>query len=171
MRLRRGSLPEHAAHGTVSAAGACYHDAMSQASRPRFPVLVHALVWHGEQLLLLRRAGTGVLDGCWAPPGGHLEAGETPRQAALRELAEETGLQLPAAHPLEAVALLHFVGHGGGVNCVFGLTLDAPAALQLPAVGADALGWHDPAALPTPVVPWLHQALALAASPGWYAEL
>jgi len=31
-------------------------------------------------------------NGTWAPPGGHLEYGETPEQCAARELLEETGI-------------------------------------------------------------------------------
>ena len=48
-------------------------------------------------LILTRRAG-GMRQhaGQWALPGGRLDAGETPEQAALRELAEEVGLQLEA---------------------------------------------------------------------------
>jgi 8-oxo-dGTP pyrophosphatase MutT (NUDIX family) len=35
--------------------------------------------------------------GQWALPGGRIDPGETPSQAALRELAEEVNLSLPAA--------------------------------------------------------------------------
>ena len=48
-------------------------------------------------LLLTRRASTlRAHAGQWALPGGRIDAGETPEQAALRELHEELGLLLPA---------------------------------------------------------------------------
>jgi 8-oxo-dGTP pyrophosphatase MutT (NUDIX family) len=45
--------------------------------------------------VLTRRAvGLRAHGGQWALPGGRLDAGETPAQAALRELEEEVGLEL-----------------------------------------------------------------------------
>jgi 8-oxo-dGTP pyrophosphatase MutT (NUDIX family) len=45
-------------------------------------------------LLTLRAAGLRAHRGQWALPGGRCDEGETPVQAALRELAEELGLEL-----------------------------------------------------------------------------
>ena len=44
------------------------------------------------QLLLIKRAGHPFM-GCWALPGGFSEPGETVDECALRELAEETGVE------------------------------------------------------------------------------
>ena len=49
---------------------------------------VEAFVLRDERLLLIKRHD----DGLWALPGGQVEVGETLREAALRELKEETGL-------------------------------------------------------------------------------
>jgi 8-oxo-dGTP pyrophosphatase MutT (NUDIX family) len=42
--------------------------------------------------ILIRRAPRGRNPGQWALPGGRLDGGETPVEAALRELAEETAV-------------------------------------------------------------------------------
>lgn len=49
----------------------------------------------GRVLLLQRGPDDGPASGLWELPGGHLEDGETPKQAAYREWQEETGLLLP----------------------------------------------------------------------------
>src|ERR1700730_7420032 len=51
-------------------------------------------------LLTLRAAGLRAHRGQWALPGGRCDEGETPVMAALRELAEELGLELDAGDVL-----------------------------------------------------------------------
>ncbi len=51
-------------------------------------------------VIVITRAYRGRNAGQWALPGGRLEGGETPEQAALRELHEEVGLAVDAADVL-----------------------------------------------------------------------
>ena len=56
-------------------------------------VMVLAMLDERAHVLLIRR-GHDPFAGCWALPGGHVDLGEDTREAARRELAEETGLRL-----------------------------------------------------------------------------
>lgn len=49
--------------------------------------------------------------GLWLQPGGHIDPGETPAQAARREAEEETGLEL--GHPRGIPHLVHVDVHPG----------------------------------------------------------
>ena len=65
----------------------------------RFTLIPRVLViaTRGENVLLLKRAEHKRLwPGLYNAPGGHVEQGETPIEAASRELAEETGLHADA---------------------------------------------------------------------------
>ena len=48
----------------------------------------------GRLLLQLRDGGTANDPHRWGPPGGRVEPGEEPHDAAVRELEEETGLRV-----------------------------------------------------------------------------
>lgn len=50
--------------------------------------------------------------GIWVQPGGHLDPGETPWDAARREASEETGLEVH--HALGEPVLVHVDVHPGG---------------------------------------------------------
>jgi len=88
---------------------------------------VYAMIADAEgRILLLRRpAHSKHYPGQWEPPGGKVEAGETLDAALLREVAEETGLELSIARVIGAtesefpsyrVVHLHFEGRASGVE-------------------------------------------------------
>ena len=58
-------------------------------------------------ILLLERSGTGYADGQLCPPSGHLEAGESVIQGAIREAREETGVRIDPAD----LAFSHVIHH------------------------------------------------------------
>ena len=55
------------------------------------PAAVYVIIRDGDKILMLKRVGPWK-PGQYVPPSGHVEAKETLRQAAAREVMEEVGL-------------------------------------------------------------------------------
>jgi 8-oxo-dGTP diphosphatase len=68
---------------------------------PDRPILgVGALIFDADKILLVER-GKEPLKGYWSLPGGVLETGETLEEGIIREVREETGLEVKPVAVLE----------------------------------------------------------------------
>jgi 8-oxo-dGTP pyrophosphatase MutT (NUDIX family) len=86
--------------------------------------------------------------GRWLQPGGHVDAGESPAEAAQRETAEETGLV--ASHPAAGPLLAHLDVHPappGHLHLDLRYLLLAPAVDPTPGPGESPdvrwFSWED----------------------------
>ncbi|MCG8547214.1 MAG: NUDIX hydrolase [Alphaproteobacteria bacterium] len=63
---------------------------------------VGVVIWRDDKVLLIQR-GKAPRYGSWSLPGGRQKLGETVRETALREVAEETGLAIEIIHLIDVV--------------------------------------------------------------------
>ncbi|MFC4487135.1 NUDIX domain-containing protein [Tepidiphilus baoligensis] len=106
------------------------------------------------RVLFLRRAGTGFFDGFWSLPGGHVENGESLRQAAVRELAEELGIKV-GAQALTPVAVVHRASDTNRIEFLFDAFQWQGEVHIAEPHRCDGLRWDDPARPPEPFAPYL----------------
>jgi ADP-ribose pyrophosphatase YjhB (NUDIX family) len=102
------------------------------------------------RLLLVRH--TGDRDG-WAVPGGAVDIGESPAQAAVREIREETGIQISQLRLLDALGGADYeVTYPNGDRVAYVTTVyQAGIAGGIPVPDLEEisqLGWFTPAQLP-----------------------
>jgi len=68
---------------------------------PDAPRAAVSVLCHRDGKVLLVQRGREPYKGCWSLPGGLIELGETLREAATRELFEETGVTADFGEPVE----------------------------------------------------------------------
>lgn len=110
------------------------------------------LVRDGRTLLLKHKKL-----GMWLPPGGHIEEGETPDEAVLREVLEETGLEaefiaaprapvmsggrVRSQHEPHRVQIEEIPGHNHHVDFIYYLRAKEGAHAHRPDE-SDDIRWH-----------------------------
>ena len=102
----------------------------------------------------MQRAGsTG--EGTWAIPGGKLDFKEHPLHAAVREIREETSVELSESE-LELIGYTNHIHEKEQLHCV-SLTFMARNVTQEPRIMEPnkciAIGWFDIEDLPSPLYP------------------
>lgn len=109
----------------------------------------HILTRPDGRILIGRRIGAAESP-TWCLPGGHLEAGETPLAAGLRETAEETGTRVARGRLLAVCVRIA----GSGVTFALLSHIDTDHSPQVTEPRAiDQWRWTDPDDLPRPLFP------------------
>ena len=104
------------------------------------------VLWDADGRVLLVKENYGRRR--WGLPGGEMATGESPGAAAIRETAEETGLEVELAH-LVAVYVLHT--ERPGLRFIFlGTVVRGAPTVQAGGEIAD-IGWFPPDACPEPM--------------------
>jgi 8-oxo-dGTP diphosphatase len=134
----------------------------------RFRVVpaAYVILRRGAEVLLQLRSGTGYRDGYWAcAAAGHVEAGESVVEAALREAREEIGVRIAAADLMPLCAMHRTYANGNPiderVDFFFTCTRFDGSPERLEQHKSADLRWFDLSSLPDPVVPHERRVLDL----------
>jgi 8-oxo-dGTP diphosphatase len=126
-------------------------------------VVSAAVLIEGDRVLLSQRKKGTHLSGAWEFPGGKVEPGEDPRDALVRELAEELGIDVTPGeildvtfyrYPDRAVLLLFFAARRTE-------TSPDPEALDVAAYRWASAAELEGVPFPPADVPILHKVKAL----------
>lgn len=145
---------ERAVHAATVVVGTSRRDFLRFVHEPPAWERAHltALAWVVDRsagtLLLARHGLVG-----WSCPGGHVEAGESPEQAVVRELAEETGVAATPTAPLSLGRSRGCRRAPGALHWAIGYLVPATSDAPLTAEEDQPVRWFRFDALPSPRAP------------------
>ncbi|MGY0502858.1 NUDIX hydrolase [Nocardia sp. FBN12] len=139
---------------------------------PRHLVDVHILLIRGDQVLLSLRRSGDEFDHRWHLPSGKLEGGESVAGAAVREAAEEVGVDIdPAALRLFHVAHVTAPGRDSRLGLFFRVEDWRGEPFNREPDKCYALQWFPLTALPADLIEYTALGLAALNSSAPYSEL
>src|SRR4051812_21359675 len=128
----------------------------------RVGAAVYGILRSREQILFIRRAGSGYRDGQLSLPAGHLDGGEDAVSGLVRELREELGI---AVQPTSCrLALVMHSAPENSADCEYiHLFFSVSSWVGDPFIAerdkCSELRWVDASVLPTDVVDYVAEAL------------
>jgi 8-oxo-dGTP diphosphatase len=118
----------------------------------------HLILMRGGEVLLLRRSGTDYEDGKLSVVAGHIDGGETAREAICREAREEAGIEL-APNDLAFAQIVHRADRDERVSFFFTATRWQGEVRNMEPHKASELRWVSLDSLPDDMVPYVRQAI------------
>ncbi|MFK3980575.1 NUDIX domain-containing protein [Micromonospora sp. NPDC050397] len=136
---------------------------MTETPPHRFPVDVLILLQRPDgDILLTERAGGIYLSGHWSVPGGKVDDGEPVTLAAIREVAEETGITLLPRHLTFIGVTHHLPPHRDSrIGFAFLATGWEGEPRNIEPEKCSQLAWYAPDSLPDPTMPYTQEVVRL----------
>ena len=134
---------------------------------------VYIILEKAGKILLARRCNTGYQDGNYNVPSGHVEEGEYPKAAIIREAKEEINIDL-VEDDLEFVHASYRLPHdetGNRVDLFFRASHWSGELMNAEPYKCDDLRWFDPYDLPENMTPHVAAIIGYIQKKIIYSEL
>ena len=129
--------------------------------KERFKIVpsVYLILMKDNKILLSRRYNTGYFDDHYSFPAGHLDGGETLKQAMIRETSEEIGIPL-GSDDLELVHTMNRkMENNERVDFFFVAKQWRGEPKIMETDKCDDLDWFELNKLPENIIPYIKQAI------------
>ncbi len=137
----------------------------------KLPTVAHTFIHRDNKVLLARRKNTNFHDGKYGPVGGHLEQGESIKQAAKREIQEEIGVDV-VEDDLRIIGVSHYMSKSGNEGIDFFLTTNRWKGEPYAKSECDIIEWFEVGNLPENIIPFVKRAIECHFISGnWFDEI